>query len=291
MKRIGIDIGGTQLRCAIFNSDGNLLSRFRTANDRSIKAEENADKIINFIQDQSGPFDRIGIGCAGPLDMKTGRILNPPNMLRWHNFPVTDFFESKTGIRTILNNDANVAGLAEARLGAGIGYESVFYITISTGIGGAFIYRGELINGAHSIAGEIYNLIVNEDPFRNDQVNAGAINFQCGGEGLKRIASAVYDREVDSQTLLELYCQEEESAVKVVDRWVDTMAKAVANISCTVDPEVFVIGGSIAVNHPFLIERIAAASKKYAILPQSLILKPAVLGDDAGLFGAMMLSS
>ena len=161
MKKVGIDIGGTQLRCAIFDEDNQILVKHKIPNNPNLSARENLDLLIDFIQSQPYQYEGIGIGCPGPLNIRLGKILNPPNLKGWNNFEIVSYVESKTGLKTFLNNDANVAGLAEAVLGGGKGYESVFYITISTGIGGGYIHQGKIINGANSAGAEIYNLIVN----------------------------------------------------------------------------------------------------------------------------------
>ena len=150
MYRIGIDIGGTQLRAALLDDDMNIIDSFKTINDRSLSGAANMDRIIRYIKSVDEPLQGIGIGSPGPLDLKRGVVVNPPNLIGWDNFEIVRYMEQKTGLKTWLDNDANVAGLAEALRGAGVGYESVAFIGISTGLGGAYVYKGELIHGAHS---------------------------------------------------------------------------------------------------------------------------------------------
>lgn len=291
MKKIGIDIGGTQLRCAIFDEDNNILIKHKIPNDRNLSAKENLDKLIAFIQSQPYQYEGIGIGCPGPINIRLGKILNPPNLKGWDNFEIVSYVEGKTNLKTFLNNDANVAGLAEAILGGGKSYDSVFYITISTGIGGGYIHKGKIVNGANSAGAEIYNLIVNEDTHARAGVNQGAINEQCSGTGLSIIAQEIFGREVSPKELFELYHAKDERATKVIKHAVKAMAKAVANISCIVDPHVFVFGGSIAIYNPDFVQEIFEEAKKYVINPQFLYFIPAQFGDDAGLIGASLLVS
>ena len=119
MKKVGIDIGGTQLRCAIFDEDNQILVKHKIPNNPNLSARENLDLLIDFIQSQPYQYEGIGIGCPGPLNIRLGKILNPPNLKGWNNFEIVSYVESKTGLKTFLNNDANVAGLAEAVLGGG----------------------------------------------------------------------------------------------------------------------------------------------------------------------------
>lgn len=289
MKRVGIDIGGTQLRCAIFDEEGNIIEKFKIPNDQSKSAEENLDMLLNFIMKQPYQMSGIGIGCPGPLNIRLGKILNPPNLKGWNNFEIVRYVENKTGLKTALNNDANVAGLSEAVLGSGKNYESIYYITMSTGIGGAYVVNKKLVNGANSAAAEIYNMIVNEDKHTHGVVNQGAINEQCGGTGLEIIADEEFGKHISPKELFDLYYQGDKKATKIIENAIDAMAKAVANICCVVDPDVFVIGGSIAIFNPSFIDKIYEKAKEYCINPQFLYFIPAAFGDDAGLIGASLL--
>lgn len=289
MKRVGIDIGGTQLRCAIFDEDGIMIDKYKIHNDQSISAKENLDKLLEFIMRQPYRISGIGIGCPGPLNIRLGKILNPPNLKGWNNFEIVRYVENKTGLKTALNNDANVAGLSEAVLGAGKNYDSIYYITMSTGIGGAYVVNKTLVNGANSASAEIYNMIVNEDKHTHGGVNQGAINEQCGGTGLAIIAKEKFGREVSPKELFDLYYGGNPIATKIIENAIDAMAKAIANICCVVDPDVFVIGGSIAIFNPTFVDRIYEKAKEYCINPQFLYFIPASFGDDAGLIGASLL--
>lgn len=289
MSAIGIDIGGTQLRAAVFDGEWQMLERFAAPNDREQGARENARKLVEFVRAHREGCRGIGIGCPGPLDFARGLILNPPNLYGWDGFEIVRYFEEETGIPTRLNNDANVAGLAEALRGAGQGYESVFYLTVSTGVGGAFVYRGELLNGANSSAAEVFNLIVNEDAYCHKGANPGSLNEQCGGHAIARIASRRFGRAVTAPELFALWRAGDALAEELTARCAENLAKGIANIACVVDPEVFVVGGSIALRNPDFVERIRQRAKRYLLHPETFRLLPAALGGDAGLTGAALL--
>jgi glucokinase len=300
MYRIGVDIGGTQLRAALFDDDLLIIKRAGFLNDRSKSAEENAGKIASFIKSCFDGADGIagedcagiGIGCPGPLDFAAGKVLNPPNLYGWNGFELAAYISGETGLPAALNNDANCAGLAEARLGAGKGRESVFYITVSTGIGGAFVYRGELVNGAHSSAAEVYNLIVCEDAYCHKGANAGSLNEVCGGDALVRQARERFGRQVEPRELYEeLYLKDKNpDAVRLIDAWFRNLARGIANIACTVDPDIFIMGGSIALNSAGFLETLAEKTKPLLIHPEALRIEKAMLGADAGLTGAALLA-
>ncbi len=188
-----------------------------------------------------------------------------------------------------MSNDANVAGLGEAILGAGKGYESVYYITMSTGFGGAYVFRNELINGISTCAGEIYNMIVNEDKHQHKGTNAGSLNEQCGGYGLSIIAKEIFKKEMTAEELFRLYHNGDKKAIELIEHTADIAAKGIANIGCVIDPEIYIVGGSIAnYNHDF-VEMVFEKAKKYYIKPEYLQYKLAKFSDDAGLIGAALL--
>lgn len=289
MYRVGIDIGGTNLRCAIFDADMKMVKVYKTPNDKSKDAAENLSEMIQFIKNFDGEIKSIGIGCPGPLDAHTGVILNPPNLIGWDNFHIVDFFKKETGIPTKMSNDANVAGLGEAILGSGKGYESVFYITMSTGFGGAYVYKNELINGVSTCAGEIYNMIVNEDKHYHKGTNAGSLNEQCGGYGLSVIAEEIYGRPMSAKELFDLYHAGNQTAIDLVEHTADVAAKGIANVGCVIDPEIYVVGGSIANYNPDFVKLVFEKAKKYYIKPEYLHYVSAKFSDDAGLIGAALL--
>jgi glucokinase len=304
MYRIGVDIGGTRLRAAVFKDDFSVVTQVQFPNDRNKSAAKNICSVTEFInsfltkewqagKDSRTSCTRIGIGCPGPLDFAAGKVLNPPNLYGWNDFELVSFIEQKTGLKAALNNDANCAGLAEAQMGAGKNFISVFYITVSTGIGGAFVYKGELINGAHSSAAEVYNLIVCDDSFSHKGANAGSLNEVCGGDALARQAEEMFGRPVDAKELYdELYlCQKNPQAVTIIDRWFDNLARGIANIACVVDPDIFIVGGAIALKSEGFTETLAERAGPYLIHPESLCIKKALLGEDAGLIGAALLIS
>ena len=193
MHTAGIDIGGTQLRAAVFDDENHMIAAHKVENDRTLSGEKNLERLIGFLRSH-GALSGVGVGCPGPLDLKGGRVLNPPNLLGWDNFEIVAWLEDRLGVRAVLNNDANVAGLAEAVLGAGKGCESVAFVGVSTGIGGAFVHRGRIYCGANGNAAEFWNMIVNEDPYCHRSANPGSLNEQCSGSGLARIARERYGR-------------------------------------------------------------------------------------------------
>ncbi len=135
---IGVDLGGTQIRAALANSDGVMERRVATLT----VAEEGPEAVIERICEQielargDAKIEAIGIGAPGPTDPYAGVVLVAPNMSGWVNIPLRQLLSKRFGVPVALGNDANVAGLAEHRYGAGRRSNHMIYITQSTGIGG-----------------------------------------------------------------------------------------------------------------------------------------------------------
>lgn len=291
MNKIGIDIGGTQLRCAVFDEVGEIVKKVKFKNEKDLGCVKNLNKLIDFIngEKENYEFNGIGIGCPGPLDIIKGKILNPPNLVGWNEFNIVEFFEQKTLLQTKLNNDANVAGLAEAIYGAGKGYESVFFITISTGIGGAYILNNKIIVGANSAAAEINNIIINEDKYSHNGLNTGGLEGQCSGTNIARIASEKLNKNLNTEDVFELYYLNDKLAIQVIDDFCENMAKGIANICAVIDPDIFIIGGSVAVHNPKIIGIIKEKTMPKVHNPQTLKIELAKFEDSAGLIGASQL--
>ena len=288
---VGIDIGGTNIRAALLDEDRNILEKIKIKNEVDKGPEYNLNKIINHINENwvSKDIRGIGVGCPGPLNIKTGTILKAPNLRGWDNFNVKKYLEENTSLKAEVNNDANVAGLAEAIIGSAKGAESVFYITVSTGVGGAFIIDNKIINGANSFAGEICNLIINEDKYSHSGLVKGGLEGQCSGPNIARIASEKLEKIVDTPEVFELYKKNNKVAIEVVNELCENLSKGISNIISVVDPEVIVLGGSVVLYNKDLLEIIIEKVRKKVINKEAVDIRIAEIGDDAGLRGAGLL--
>lgn len=288
---VGIDIGGTNIRAALLDEDRNILEKIKIKNEVDKGPEYNLNKIINHINENwvSKDIRGIGVGCPGPLNIKTGTILKAPNLRGWDNFNVKKYLEENTSLKAEVNNDANVAGLAEAIIGSAKGAESVFYITVSTGVGGAFIIDNKIINGANSFAGEICNLIINEDKYSHSGLVKGGLEGQCSGPNIARIASEKLEKIVDTPEVFELYKKNNKVAIEVVNELCENLSKGISNIISVVDPEVIVLGGSVILYNKDLLEIIIEKVREKVINKEAVDIRIAEIGDDAGLRGAGLL--
>ena len=287
--RVGIDIGGTQLRVAALDEKSHILRRESFSNDHNVGPRENLGRLADAIVGWGLEYEGIGIGCPGPLDFAGGQILNPPNLPGWEGFPVAEFFRERCGHRCVLNNDANVAGLAEARVGAGRGFASVVYMTVSTGVGAAYVADGQIVGGAHSLATEVFNMIVCDAPSARLGMNPGALEDQSSGMAIARMASQRMGRDVAAPEVFALADGGDADALAVLEHAAECLARGVSNINAVVDPDVFVFGGSVALKNPGFMDLVFQKAKRYVLDPDSLLFREATCGGDAGLVGAALL--
>lgn len=288
---IGIDIGGTNLRAAILDEECNLVDKLKISNEVEEGPEYNLDKLILEIKERWSDKEiiSVGVGCPGPLDIRSGTILVTPNLRTWEYFKLKEYLENKFDLPVFVNNDANVAGYSEAMVGAGKGAESVYYMTLSTGTGGGFIYKGEIVSGFNSIAAEIGNMIINEDTYKHSNMNYGGLEGQCSGVNIARISSEIIGGELTTKDVFEGAEKGNMELQKMLSEWVINVSKAIANIIVTVDPEVIVLGGSVIINNPSYLNKIKEETQRRVFGGIKINIKLAEIGDDTGLIGAGLL--
>ncbi|MFC3884696.1 ROK family protein [Bacillus songklensis] len=233
----------------------------------------------------------IGIGAPGPLDAKKGIILGPPNLPGWDYVPLKDIMEQRIALPVVVDNDANAAALAEAHFGAGAGYESVFYITVSTGVGGGFVYNKQVIKGANSCAGEIGNMIITNTGPSHPVLNKGSLELLASGTALQRAGKQQLNLQGDAGELFRLAQNGDPTAKDIIEEFINYLAIGIANVIHTVDPDIIVLGGGVMKSKDSFMTELREKVKDcvYPQLRQSVRIEPALLGTKAGIVGAAML--
>src|SRR5207237_25041 len=236
----GIDLGGTQVRVALARSDGRLVASIKTKTSLLGTPQGLVDWASSEIDRHRGreKVRSITIAAPGPIDVKRGVLVNPPN-LPWQNVPLAALLGRATGAKVQLANDADMAGLGEFHHGAGRGTRNMVYITWSTGVGGGLIMDGKLHRGGHGTAGEVGHMIVDPDgPLDN-----------CGQRGcLEAMASGTAIARDTGRPAAELFAEAargDRQARIVVERAARYMGIALISLTNVLDPEIFVIGGGL----------------------------------------------
>jgi len=303
----GIDIGGTTVKCGLFDTDGNMVENWEIVTQTEDKGShilsDVAETIAAKMREKSigkGDIVGVGVGIPGPVNAK-GEVLCAVN-LHWDYVNIVDVLGKLTGLTIKAGNDANVAALGEVWKGGGVGYKNVVMVTLGTGVGGGVISDGHIIAGANGGAGEIGHIHV------DDEIDAACNCGNCGC--LEQVASATgiaklaVDKlkETDEPSLLrgvqnisaksvfDAVKTGDQLAIDVAERFGKYLGKALAAIAVTVDPEVFVIGGGVSKAGSVIIDYIEIYYRQY-VFKGSLHTKFALakLGNDAGIYGAAKL--
>lgn len=243
---IGVDLGGTNVRTAIVDETGKLIHELK----RPSYAQDGPDKVIENIVDMIKLLPRyqkcegIGIGVPGPVDTRRGVMTMSTNLPGFTEYPFAAKMKEILGMPVYLDNDANVAGLAEAVVGSGKGQPIVYYITHSTGIGGALVVDGKIVSGRNGYAGEVGNIIVDRNRKKYNHLNAGAVENEASGLAVARIGKEILGERVESaKDVFELARQKDPEALKIIDKMAYDFALMMSVVGHICDPHVFVIGG------------------------------------------------
>ncbi len=263
---LGVDVGGTKIATGLVNERAEVRST------RSIPTHANEGFDVSIRQvwhaietSLTAGVNAIGICAPGPLNPKTGVVLNPPNLPGWRNIPLREMAEERFKLPVRVENDCNAAGLAEARFGAAKGCSSVFYAAIGTGIGSGIILDGKIYHGKNGAAAEGGHVSVD---YRSETV------CRCGSRGcIEALASGhVLDR-VSSYNLNEIALQ--------LGAWLGSVVSLL-------DPDIIVIGGGVSKIGEPLFEKLRAIVPGRTVNPHAtdLPIVPAHFGADAGVVGA-----
>jgi glucokinase len=274
-----IDIGGTKFTIAAF--DGARMARRES---RATDAGAGRDWMLAQIREivtawrRDLVFERCGIGFGGPVNFAEQRVVLSTHVGGWHDFDLCGFVRDVAGAPAVMDNDANVGAIGEAEYGAGKGCSPLFYMTLSTGIGGGIYENGRVWRGADSYGGEIGHLTIRpEGP-----------ECLCGARGcLERLCSGLWLQRDYEKSARELMQDE-----SFVDRYVVDLSLGLKAAIMLLNPQRIVIGGGIS----------KAGDRLFVPLRRELRLQitnwsaarldvvPAVLGDDSVLFGALSLA-
>ena len=244
---VAIDIGGTNTRVALVNENLEITDRQQFATNPE-NPEETLGKIADVIKGYDCEIVGAGMSCPGPLDLVNEKIITPPNIRGdWYHLPVAQKLRDMIHIPVYLNNDGNLAALAESVAGEGKDYRFVQFLTISTGIGAGFVIDKEIFQGAHGWANEVENTIMMQDGPSHGTILPGGIEAISSGTAITtRARNAGLDvkhaGEVNALAL-----EGNETAQKIMTDAKVHLANFIAAIYNLVDPDIVILGGSVAI--------------------------------------------
>lgn len=307
---LAVDLGGTQIRAALITPDRAVHCR-RAVPTRD---EEGVDAVLARIADVAAEVRAdarsaslpepagLSVSSPGPLDPWTGIVLMAPNLAGWRNVPVAQRLAAALDLATFLERDTNVAVMGEWRFGAAAGTRNAIYVTVSTGIGGGIIVDGRPLVGPDGTAGEVGHLVVELDGPRCGCGGFGHVEAIASGTALARdgarlaaanpgsiLAEMAADDGIDAEVVARAAEAGDAACAALLERaWVAIGAMC-ASLVNLFDPEIIVIGGSIAEHHPRLMDVVRQELRRRAfdLLVDRVRIEPAALGADVSLIGGL----
>ncbi|OOB79207.1 MAG: glucokinase [Epulopiscium sp. Nele67-Bin002] len=304
---IGVDLGGTSVKVGLV--DNNKLVEMRTSETGRDKSPHDlvadivrlSKEVMDEYNIDEGYVGSIGIGCPGLVHPKQGIIIKTSNF-DFENFHIKNEIKKSLDLDVYVENDANVAALGEATVGAAKGKSSAVVVTIGTGVGGGIVIDGKIFSGAFAGAGEVGHQIIKFD----DHMTCGCGRAGCweqyaSATALINQAKAVashkmieiaggYDN-IEAKTVFDAADQGDEVAWQVLNKYFDYLAIGLTNLINIIQPEVIVLGGGISAQKDKLVapvvERVQA--QMYGGLKLETSIVAATLGNSAGIIGAALV--
>ncbi len=301
---VAADVGGTNTRMAIVTGSGDIHTLLK----RPTHCKDGRDEMIKFlvsfaretIEESKLSIDGIsgiGIGFPGPLNTETGTVFNPPNLIGWDGVPLVSILRNELKIPVAIENDANAAALGEWWKGAGSGTNSLFCITLGTGVGGGIVLDGKVWHGASSIAGEIGHTTVVRDGLQCSCGNIGCLEaYACSGGILKRVNQALFEGSnsggpqqlTNLKQIDQMIEQGNETVLDVIKESGVILGIAIANLANLLNPEIVVLfGGVTNLGEPLIGPlKKEVNNRAFKEATDSLRIELSMLGDNSGILGA-----
>ncbi len=313
MIRIGIDIGGTGIKIGALGKNLEIIatSSIPTAKDLpfAVQVEQIVNGVLATVSSAGltkDAIESVGIGIPGIASAATGEIIKCTNM-GWNHVPFTQEFKLRLDKPVLIENDANVAALAESVAGISKNTSSSVFITLGTGIGSGIIINGKIWSGFHGIGGELGHVILKLDGEPCTCGNHGCLERYCSATAIIRMGreEAVKHPEtmmlamtgadpmkITAKTVIDAARNQDPTAMDVFRRYCEYLAQAIGSVINFLDPEIIVLGGGVSKAGSFLLDPVRALYPQYVIFRDQPMAEVdlAVLGADAGIIGASMLS-
>jgi glucokinase len=310
---IAVDVGGTKVAAGLVNSRGQINRKSRvpmvpngTAQSGLEAVKTAIDVVLSQARAEGIPVNGIGICAPGPLDPRSGIVLNPPNVPCWRNFPLADEVQCAFGMPVRVDNDANAAALAEAIWGAGMGHENVFYGTVGTGIGTGIVFQQQIYHGRTGGAAEGGHMTID---YRGPVCGCGkrgCIEVFCSGPAIARRARERMRETQYQGRLIELAgnvedvcaehlgqaCRDADAlSAQILGETATLLAIWLGNIVDLLEPDIIVLGGGVSELMAPWIGAITEQVRQWSVNSRAdeIPILRAKYGSDSGIAGAAAL--
>lgn len=304
---IGIDVGGTHIKFAVITQEGAIPFQNSVLTQVEMGHDFVLESIASIISDLRTDFPdviAIGLGVPGVVSDK-GVVGVAPNFPDWINIHIKDYLEERFPLPVSLDNDANVAAIAEAELGAGKNQQNFLFITLGTGVGGCIISNGRIFRGATGGAGEVGHIILHETdipPIGKPSYRAGVLEEYVGRLGIielaKHYASEFPNSILHSYDNLDVHhissavAKGDTAAIKCFTRTGELLGAAMSTALNILDLRLIIAGGGISKSHPLLLQTTLQTIQRRALptISNEVEIRLAHFSNDAGILGAAMLA-
>jgi glucokinase len=310
---VGVDIGGTKVAAGLVDSSGEIKRHTKIPMSAKGEAASGLTAVLSAIdslledRELRNSVSGIGICSPGPLDPKTGIIINPPNLPCWRNYPLASEVSQIYRVPVKVDNDANAAALAETLWGVGRGYRNVFFTIIGTGIGTGIVFDGQIYHGRTGAAGEGGHMSIDYRGPRCGCGKPGCIEALAAGPAIAQRARAKIANEhgrgtmmlelaggsdnVTSETVGHAYAAGDSLAHEILQETVELLSLWLGNIVDLLDPDVLIMGGGVSSMLKSFFEDIRNRLPACCVNPRcsEIPLLAARYGADAGIAGGAAL--
>jgi glucokinase len=306
---IGLDIGGTKVAAGVVRADGRIVEQTRipTPQDGDEKVIVTAlVAVIDQLRALQPAVEAIGAGAAGLVQWPAGKVVWAPHN-PYRDLPLRRLLHERTGLPTVVDNDANAAAWAEARFGAGTGSGDLILLTIGTGVGGGLVLDGRPYRGVSGLGGEVGHMIVAPDGAPCSCGNNGCLEAMVSGTALERLGReavladpngglarrAADAGRITGPVVFEAAAAGDPTARALFEQMGSWLGVGIATLVTIFDPELVVVGGGLVTTGDLLLEPARTSFKHYVFAPAYRTLPPVVparLGPEAGLVGAATLA-
>jgi glucokinase len=286
---VGIDLGGTSIKIGRFTPDGRCVKHFSVPTPQPSTPEAVLDAIVKGIAQIVSEFSKlqaIGVGTPGPVDA-AGRVARLAiNLDGWKDIPIAGWLQSKTGLPTILGNDANCAGLGEAWLGAGRKCQNLIMLTLGTGVGGAIILDGKLYTGPQGTAGELGLITIKPSGPICNSGNRGSLEQYISAQAVRR------ETGLEPEVWGQRAAAGDQAAIEFWQKYGRYLGVGLTSLIYVLTPELIILGGGISASSAYFLPTAQQEIDERVLFPsrQGTKIVTAELGNRAGMLGAAKLA-
>jgi len=308
MPVLGIDLGGTKLATALFSESGTLISKDVTPLEHRTGAEVGkliTDAVKKYLTDTVSLVKAIGVSVPGIAHAKTGKVW-APNIPGWEDYPLLEEIGRIAGLLPVsIDSDRACCILGEIWQGNARGCRDAIYLAVGTGIGAGILIDGNILRGAHDIAGSVGWLALDK-PFQSKYIPCGCFEYYASGDGIAKLARELMGKDMGyngalnehapekltAHHVFDAYDHQDPIAIKVFHECIQYWGMAVANLISIFNPEKIIFGGGVFGPALKFLEPIREEARKWA-QPISMTLvtfEPSGLHGDAAIYGAGFLA-